>query len=157
MSDGPRLLRSITPSPTDVRRRATLIGGGAFLVAMVGLLLWGSVPVSDDGVRVVIAAPDHSLLAVDGQPRPVLGTDGNHLLTLSPGRYDLAVTLKNGTVVEHELDLERAQDAARLEVRYSRRSGGWTVVDLDVEAAARAAEKAEREARGIRPMGQQDP
>ncbi|MCB9777466.1 MAG: hypothetical protein H6742_02755 [Alphaproteobacteria bacterium] len=151
MSEGPRLVRSITPSPADVRRRATLIGAALFVVVMLGLVLWGSAPTQDAGVRVVIAAPDGSLLAVDGRPRPVLGTDGNHLLTLEPGRHEVAVTLKSGTVLEHDLRLDDGQSSVRLEVRFSRRTGGWSIVDLDVEDAARAAEKAEREARGVKP------
>lgn len=126
----PELVRPERPDPGVLRRRSTLLALGLGLVLLALLLLWSLGPGSSAGHAVVIDAPDGSRLAVDGEPQPVLGRDGTHLLTLDRGSHLLEITLRSGQVVEHELQVEGGEGSLMVQLRWDKVYRRWTVQEL---------------------------
>lgn len=127
LSPLPELRSGSRPDRAALRRRGIRIGlgiGGAIigLVALVAL-----VGDRSPARPVVLSAPAGSRVAVDGDPQPVLGSDGTHLLRIRPGHHRLDVTLRNGTVVTEEIDIEDGDGSILLELRFSRVTGQWDV------------------------------
>lgn len=137
----PELTREPRPSPTDLRRRTTLVGVGVGVLVLVVLVIAMSTAGRDASRAVVVDAPSGSRLAVDGDPLPALGRDGTHLLRLEPGRHHLEVTLRSGQAVEHELIVGEGEDSLLVQVRWDKVYGRWAVEAT--ERGGKAAEEAE--------------
>ncbi|RME22929.1 MAG: hypothetical protein D6798_14605 [Deltaproteobacteria bacterium] len=123
----PALRSRPRPDRGALRRRGVRIGlgiGGAIIGLAALVALAGD---RRDARPVVLSAPAGSRVAVDGDPQPVLGSDGTHLLRIRPGHHRLDVTLRNGTVVTEEVDIEDGDGAILLELRFSRVTGRWDV------------------------------
>jgi len=139
VSDLPELPRPVRTAPVELRRRTALIGGAIGLVLLLLLVAWTLSGGPEPGRGVVLVGPQSCRVVVDGEPVPVLGGDGTHLLQLSPGRHELAVTLKSKTLLTEEIEVAEGTDTLRLEVRYDRVYGRWHLVELGKQAAGAAA------------------
>lgn len=127
----PELVRGPPVDHPARRRRVLLIGGGVGGALLLLLILWGLWPRGDHGRSVILVGPAGSRLMVDGQPVPTLGSEGNHLLRLDPGRHELELHLREEQVITHELEVQEGPGALRLEARYDRTYGRWSVVERD--------------------------
>ncbi len=121
LTAGPR------PDPSQLRQRTTLIGmvvGGLVLLLLVLMMF---LPSRDRTRTVVVAGPAGSRIALDGQPQPVLGSDGTHLLQVAPGTHDVVLTLRNGTTVQAEIEVEAGEGSVLLEARRDKVKGRWEI------------------------------
>lgn len=126
----PELVRGPPVDHQAQRRRVLVVGGGIGGALLLALILWGLWPRGDHERSVILVGPAGSRLSVDGQPVPTLGSEGNHLLRLEPGAHELELHLREDQVVRHTLQVEDAPGALRLEARYDRTFGRWSLVEL---------------------------